>query len=202
MFAVIFDLEGQLDCTLHEAKAGADTEAARLSEKYAAERASYSASLAVQAVQLPPAYAEAPAMLAVLRSLMDHGPSEAQEQARAILFRIDYTGPRYCVDGLEYGDPDSPYHGDGQFPPFVIFDIQAQANLPGEYATRAEAEAALAMIDGTPTAQPDLAAALADLFERGSWHDDGSFVYWPDDSEPDNEGAIFTLSDIHNRHTS
>ena len=56
--------------------------------------------------------------------------------------------------------------------------------------------------DCGPTAQPDLAAALADLFERGSWHDDGSFVYWPDDSEPDNEGAIFTLSDIHNRHTT
>lgn len=68
MFAVIFDLEGQLDCTLHETKAEADAEAARLSEKYAAERASYSASVAVQAVQLPPAYIEAPAMRAALKA--------------------------------------------------------------------------------------------------------------------------------------
>lgn len=53
MFAVIFDLEGQLDCTLHATEAAAKAEAARLSEKYATERANYSAAVAVQAVTLP-----------------------------------------------------------------------------------------------------------------------------------------------------
>ena len=53
MFAVIFDLEGQLDCTLHATKAEATAEAARLSDKYAIERANYSAAVAVQAVTLP-----------------------------------------------------------------------------------------------------------------------------------------------------
>ena len=53
MFAVIFDLEGQLDCTLHATEAEAKAEAARLSEKYATERANYSAAVAVQAVTLP-----------------------------------------------------------------------------------------------------------------------------------------------------
>lgn len=48
--------------------------------------------------------------------------------------------PRYCVDGLEFDDPDAPYAGDGQFPPFVIFDIEKQENLPGEYDSRVEAE--------------------------------------------------------------
>jgi hypothetical protein len=50
---------------------------------------------------------------------------------------------RYFVDGLEYDHPDAMFAGDGQFAPFVIFDADAQDNLPGEYATRAEAEAAL-----------------------------------------------------------
>lgn len=48
--------------------------------------------------------------------------------------------PRYVVDGRETDDPDSPYAGDGECAPFVVFDIDAQENLPGEYATREEAQ--------------------------------------------------------------
>lgn len=51
--------------------------------------------------------------------------------------------PRYCVDGLEFDDPDSNYTGDGQFPPFVVFDVTRQENLPGHYDTREKAEQAL-----------------------------------------------------------
>lgn len=49
---------------------------------------------------------------------------------------------RYAVDGaVRPDDPDGPeFQGDGQFAPFVIFDIEAQENLPGHFATRAEAE--------------------------------------------------------------
>lgn len=53
MFAVIFDLEGQLDCTLHSTKDEADKEAARLSKKYARERANYSANIALREICLP-----------------------------------------------------------------------------------------------------------------------------------------------------
>ena len=69
MFAVIFDLEGQLDCTLHATEADAKAEAARLSEKYAAERANYSAAVAVQEMTLPPLLQSAPAMLEALRKI-------------------------------------------------------------------------------------------------------------------------------------
>lgn len=51
--------------------------------------------------------------------------------------------PRYCVDGLEFDDPESNYLADGQFPPFVVFDVMRQENLPGHYDTREKAEQAL-----------------------------------------------------------
>ena len=43
------------------------------------------------------------------------------------------------VDGVA---EDDTYQGDGKNPPFVIFDVDAQRNLPGEYPTRERAEAA------------------------------------------------------------
>lgn len=99
-----------------------------------------------------PIIAEAPAMVEALRKVLGahgHWETEGIIEARAILERIEGQKPRYCVDGLTHADPDTAgYWGDGEFAPFVIFDIQAQRNLPGEYATRAEAEAALARIDG------------------------------------------------------
>lgn len=130
------------------------------------------------------AIVEAPAMLAALRASVaclrgfhaspDFGPldDEAIDAANTILARIDGTPTDEAAETCETC---------GFAPRPAPTDDSC---------------------DCGPTAQPDLAAALADLFERGSWHDDGSFVYWPDDSEPDNEGAIFTLSDIHNRHTT
>lgn len=48
--------------------------------------------------------------------------------------------PAYCVDGLESDDPDSPYAGDGCFPPFRVFHPESQAYLPGTYGTREEAQ--------------------------------------------------------------
>lgn len=52
----------------------------------------------------------------------------------------DVTHTRFCVDGHEADDIDSPFIGDGQFPPFVVFDIEAQDNLPGTYPTRSDAQ--------------------------------------------------------------
>lgn len=53
---------------------------------------------------------------------------------------------RLCVDGLTHADPQSSWAGDGQFPPFAIFDIDMQENLQPYYATRAQAEMAMARI--------------------------------------------------------
>lgn len=47
---------------------------------------------------------------------------------------------RFIVDGRESEDPDANQAGDGQFPPFVIFDQIAQINIPGKYETREKAE--------------------------------------------------------------
>jgi len=52
----------------------------------------------------------------------------------------------YCVDGRMYRHPDADYGGDGKFPPFVIFDIEAQDNLPGHYRTREEAERVMGLL--------------------------------------------------------
>ena len=71
MFAVIFELEGQLDCTLHATADEAAAEHKRLSEKYATERANYSASVQVQELAPPAPYAAAPAMLAALQVAAD-----------------------------------------------------------------------------------------------------------------------------------
>jgi hypothetical protein len=61
------------------------------------------------------------------------------------------TKPNLCVDGRESDDIDAPYAGDGQFPPFVIFDIDGQRNLPGEYASRGRADAAMRAIINNAT---------------------------------------------------
>ena len=62
----------------------------------------------------------------------------------------DYISGNLSVDGHEFPDSDYPdgindsaLLGDGQFPPFRIFDADAQDYLPGTYPTREEAEAAL-----------------------------------------------------------
>lgn len=55
------------------------------------------------------------------------------------------AAPYLCVEGTdEYGC----YAADAEGAPFVIYDIEAQQNLPGYYQTRAEADAALATITG------------------------------------------------------
>jgi hypothetical protein len=48
-----------------------------------------------------------------------------------------------CVDGHEFDNPESNWAGDGEFPPFVVFDIDAQENLPPYYATRSQAQLAM-----------------------------------------------------------
>ena len=51
-----------------------------------------------------------------------------------------------CVDGHEYDDTESNWAGDGQFPPFAVFDIDAQKNLLPFYQTRKQAEEAMASL--------------------------------------------------------
>lgn len=60
-----------------------------------------------------------------------------------------------CVDGHTHPDSDSAFAGDGQFPPFAVFDIDVQENLAPYYLTRGQAELALSRMlcgrDGTET---------------------------------------------------
>lgn len=59
--------------------------------------------------------------------------------------RIEQGIPRYVVDGHEFPNEESNFLGDGEYPPFVIFDVDRQENLPGEYGTRTEADQAAAL---------------------------------------------------------
>lgn len=53
-----------------------------------------------------------------------------------------------CVDGHEFENEESDFLGDGAFPPFMIFDIEGQTYLPGEYASREKANTVMqAIID-------------------------------------------------------
>lgn len=74
---------------------------------------------------------------------------------------------RYCVDGHEFSSRNSEMLGDGKYPPFRIFDMQEQRNLPGEYRTREDAESIAVMLrSGLLSAAPttdQLASALRAL---------------------------------------
>jgi hypothetical protein len=53
--------------------------------------------------------------------------------------RLAMTGEPLCVDGHVTTDSDSPLQGDGQFPPFWVFDPDKQDNVAGPFDTREKA---------------------------------------------------------------
>lgn len=57
--------------------------------------------------------------------------------------------PRYVIDGHEFLDGDGDMVGDGEFPPFEIFDTEAQNYVAPPYPTRQEAETALAALNAS-----------------------------------------------------
>lgn len=68
-----------------------------------------------------------------------NSPPHGDEAASRAL-RLKQGMPRYIVDGHEFRNDESNYMSDGRYPPFVVFDVDLQENLPGEFGTRAEAE--------------------------------------------------------------
>jgi hypothetical protein len=60
--------------------------------------------------------------------------------------------PRLCVDGCESDHEDAPYAGDGEFPPFVVFDIAAQENIALNLPTRNAAERVMSLIHASGVA--------------------------------------------------
>lgn len=48
--------------------------------------------------------------------------------------------PELIVDGHETEDPESPLIGDGEFPPFWVFDATAQRNVAGPFTDREGAQ--------------------------------------------------------------
>lgn len=108
-----------------------------------------------------------------LRDGWDHIASKPQDEG---------LENRYGVDGaMRPDDPDGPeFQGDGEYPPFVVFDVEGQQNLPGHYGTRAEAEAArLRVISNKLETKRQKAAraAMADFEYLRSWcNNDWSYV--------------------------
>lgn len=72
-------------------------------------------------------------------------PSRNGGEAASRALRLKQGLPRYIVDGHEFRNDESNFVGDGRYPPFVIFDVDLQENLPGEFGTRAEAEQVAAL---------------------------------------------------------
>lgn len=80
--------------------------------------------------------AEAHAEMVSALAAYDAQRQEADSRAK----RIEQGVPRYIVDGKESPHEESNYMADGQYPPFVVFDVDRQENLSGEYPARAEAQ--------------------------------------------------------------
>lgn len=47
---------------------------------------------------------------------------------------------RFCVDGHEFENEESDMLGDGEFAPFMVFDIEKQDYCAGTYETRLAAQ--------------------------------------------------------------
>lgn len=59
----------------------------------------------------------------------------------------------FTVDGHTHASPDSDLQGDGQFPPFYVFDQNNQKNIAGPFQSRNRAEqerVALSVKHGVP----------------------------------------------------
>lgn len=100
-----------------------------------------------------------------------------------------------CVDGHEFDDTESAWLGDGKFPPFAVFDIDAQENLPGRYPSRVEAECAMVCIQSgkpallirdlhlhDPSSYPAPAWDIAAFLPNGSWYYSGWDFYTTQDT--------------------
>jgi hypothetical protein len=61
------------------------------------------------------------------------------------------NGIRFCVDGHEFDNSDSPLAGDGAFAPFRVFDIPAQDYVPGTYPNRDLAQDVADYLNGEPS---------------------------------------------------
>jgi hypothetical protein len=73
----------------------------------------------------------------------------AQTLLESAGYTVTVPTPAYCVDGHEFPNEDSGLIGDGQFPPFRVFNIEAQDYEPGTYPTRAEAQVEADRLNGT-----------------------------------------------------
>lgn len=98
------------------------------------------------------AFRENPALIAAAK--------EALALAEPVTDKPVGASPRYVVDGHEFPNDESSLLGDGGFPPFVVFDVEAQDNLPGTYATREAAQEVADRLNLAPVgAGPDAAIA-------------------------------------------
>lgn len=86
--------------------------------------------------------------------------------------------PNLVVDGL---DGQANFAGDGQFPPFAVFDVDRQENVAGPFASRELADAhRLEILAGrTPLLDPAAMSAALDKAERGQSGSDVASIEAP-----------------------
>lgn len=76
---------------------------------------------------------------------------------------------RYVVDGHEFDNEESDLLGDGQFPPFRIFDVQKQRYIDDNtYKTRDEATKIANILNDSDKALDEL-PTVDDLQEKDSF---------------------------------
>lgn len=129
--------------SVNTANAEARAKAERESAAYREQRDSEGARAVAAERQL----AEYRSLMAALPLGMARAYPAAFPLLRAYLADAEGRGPGkrdLSVDGCEFDSPDSPLDSAGEFPPFRVFDADAQDWLPGDYPTREAAERALA----------------------------------------------------------
>jgi hypothetical protein len=98
------------------------------------------AALRAMVNEAPPGTIAEDTLYAKLRGMFDRLPA-----ARATLAEYDarrkLAHPRFVVDGHESEDDDALLLGDGEYPPFLVFDTLRQQYVPGLHTSRAQAEA-------------------------------------------------------------
>ena len=91
---------------------------------------------------------------------MDNAEADARAAAKG------NPNPPFVVGGHEFDDEDSNLAGDGNYPPFYIFDTARQQNLPGSYSRRDTAQLAADKLNEASMAGVIPRPIVLALFER------------------------------------
>lgn len=102
---------------------------------------------------------------------------------------VNGTPVRHVVDGHEFPDEESNLLGDGKFPPFRIFDVEAQDYVGDKFETRIEAEVECRRMNAEPQPKEgwDLQQLAATIRWMSGVFSEGMDVDIDDESSIDKE---------------